>query len=390
MSNERTKLTVLVSHPIQYFVPVYRALARVADLDFSVLYRTRVGLDGYLDSGFGRTVQWDIPLLGGYPSTFLSAKTMVRGLEWSVVAHLLKHRPDVLVLHGYNHATNLLALVVAKLLGARVLMRGDTRVSAQHKASGWKARFKRLLFRLVDGCISIGTQNHLYYSTLGVPDHRTFFAPMCVDNRAFFLGGARSSVRCEQRALLNIPPDARVVLFASKLTERKRAGDLLQAFASLGGTFNDAVLLVVGSGAEEAALRSSAEALGSRVRFLGFRNQSELPQLYAASDVFVLPSVGEPWGLVVNEAMAAGLPVIVSDDVGAAPDLVEGKDTGLVFPVGDIDRLTRALEYLLDSSEARERMGRNASMLIDRWSVSASADGIAHAARAVLRNQAVR
>lgn len=389
MSSKPIKLMVLVSHPIQYFAPVYRALAQRDDLDFSVLYRTRVGLDSYFDTGFGQAIQWDIPLLDGYPSSFLSTKTRLDGMEWSVIAHLLRQRPDVLLLHGYSHVTNVLALVVAKLLGVSVLMRGDTRASVHHVATGWKPRFKRMLFRLVDGCVSIGSDNHSYYESLGVADHRIHFAPFCVDNVAFKLGDQRSSVRDEQREQLDISSSAKVVLFASKLVERKRAIDLLRAFDLMRHEHEDVVLLIVGSGPEEPVLRQAAELMEGCVRFLGFKNQAELPALYAASDVFVLPSADEPWGLVVNEAMAAGLPVIVSNEVGAAPDLVEGKDTGLVYPVGDIAHLGIALNSLLGSAEARERMARNASALIERWGVSASAEGIALAAHAVTDAEAI-
>lgn len=380
----RIKFIVLVSHPIQYFAPVYRALAQHMDLDFTVLYRTRVGLDSYFDPGFGQTIQWDIPLLDGYRSEFLSSKSHLDGIEWSIIPKLLQHRPDVLLLHGYNQATNLLALLVAKLIGTRVLIRGDTRLSAHHGKSAWKKQFKQWLFRGIDGCVSIGSLNRNYYEWLGMPSERIYFAPFCIDNDAFDLGASRSMMREKFRRELGIELAARVIVFASKLTVRKRVMDLISAMAGICKSHSDVILIVAGSGSEETALLESAAIKTGWLRFVGFKNQSELPVLFAASDLFVLPSSDEPWGLVVNEAMAAGLPVIVSDDVGAAPDLVEGKDTGLIFPVGDIRRLADALEYLLDSPEALERMGRNARAIIKEWSVSASAEGIARAVHSVV------
>lgn len=383
MSKPKTKLVVLVSHPIQYFAPVYRALAQCADLDFSVLFSTRVGVDSSFDAGFGRVVQWDIPLLDGYESHFLSQKTHLGGIEWPVIRYLLKARPDVLLLHGYSHPTNLLALLIAKLIGTRILMRGDTRPSPHHGKSFWKTHFKRLLFRFIDGCVAIGSPNRKYYELLGMPSDRIYFAPFCIDNAAFDLGDSRSEIRMEQRRLLEIEQSAKVVLFVAKLVAQKRLKDLLQAMEMLMVRYPEAVLLIVGSGTEESDLRESVARTGINARFLGFKNQTELPGLYAASDLFVLPAESESWGLVVNEAMASGLPIIISDDVGAATDLVEGKDTGLVYPVGDVERLSEALESLLKSAETLERMGCNAKKLIAEWSISASAEGIARAAQSI-------
>jgi len=118
-----------------------------------------------------------------------------------------------------------------------------------------------------------------------------------------------------------------------------------------------------------------------RIRFVGFLNQSALPGLYAAADLFVLPSEEEPWGLIVNEVMAAGLPVIVSDQVGAAADLVECRNTGIIFPCGDICALRSGLETLLSSPELRKTMGMNARKLIRSWDVDACASKFVAAAR---------
>lgn len=383
MSPRRTRLVVLVSHPIQYFAPVFRLLAQREDLDFSVLFRTRVGVDSYYDAGFGRAVQWDIPLLDGYHSSFLSSKLHSRGIEWSVVGELIRCRPEVLLLHGYSHATNLLALIAARLLGSRILMRGDTRQSAHHEKSAFKPWLKRFLFRMVDGCISIGNENRKYYEGLGVPSSRIHFAPFSVDNARFDLGDLHFAVRREQRKKMGIPLEAKVVLSASKLVAQKRIADLLEAMKMIGASNEDAVLVIAGSGPAEGDLRSAVGEMDARIRFVGFRNQTEMPSLFAACDVFVLPSEAESWGLIVNEAMAAGLPVIVSDDVGAAWDLVDGMGTGLVYPVGDVVRLAVALEEVLGSEETRRRMARKSREVIQQWGVAESAEGIARAALSV-------
>lgn len=378
------KVGVLVSHPIQYFVPVYRVLAKNPEIELTVIYRTRVGVDAYHDPGFGQLVKWDIPLLDGYRSRFLSEKTSLSGFEPGVVKELLCRRFDVLIVHGYNSLTNLLAIAIAKLSGTRVIIRGDTRLQRHHlQAPVWKRLFKRALFKVFDGFLSIGTLNREYYTAFGAPPARVFFAPFCVNNAAFSLEARAHSIgRQQYRTALGLPEDCLVVMYASKFTARKRPGDLLKAYANLAQLLPNAWLIMAGSGEEEQALKAMVAAFGlERVRFIGFQNQSALPNLYAASDIFVLPSEDEPWGLVVNEVMAAGLPVVVSDEVGAFPDLVQGQGTGIVYPCGDVAALTQAMESLLQSEQKRIEMGARARELIQAWDVNACVSGIVSAVR---------
>ncbi len=379
---KKIKLGVLVTHPIQYFVPVYRELAKAEVIELTVLYRTRVGLDAYHDPGFGQTVKWDIPLLDGYTHKFLSSKNRIDGVQWRVIIELLCYRFDVLLVHGYNSITNIFAIFIAKLIGTKVLMRGDTRIQPDHKIAGLKANIKRALFKCCDGFVTIGSLNCAYYQQHGVSVERLYFAPFCVQNEVFsLLPDLRQRYRIEVRATLNLASDSLIVLFASKLIKRKSTDDLIKAFACIAEAYPAACLVIAGSGDEENSLRQLAASVKNlQVRFIGFQNQSQLPKLYAASDIFVLPGHLEPWGLVINEVMAAGLPVIVSNEVGAAPDLVEGKETGIVYPWGDVSALASALEKLLQSQMLRIEMGTKARQLIDNWDVANCASGIIVAA----------
>jgi glycosyltransferase involved in cell wall biosynthesis len=381
----RLRLGILVSHPIQYFAPVYRELAQRPDIDLTVIYRTRVGVDAYHDVGFGQMVQWDLPLIEGYKSKFLSGKTVLRGLEPRIVRLLLQYRFDVLVIHGYNYATNLLGLAVAKLAGAKVLLRGDTRLQERHlHASAGRRWVKQRLIGLFDGFLAIGSLNRAYYLAYGAQEERVFFAPFCVDNAVFSLTATEATrQRASVREDLGLPQEAVVVLYASKLTPRKRAMDLLDAFSKCVDHFPNAWLVIAGAGEQLEYVKARAGSV-ARVRVIGFQNQSALPGIYAASDLFVLPSQGEPWGLVVNEVMAAGLPVVVSDEVGAAPDLVLERETGIVYRCGDVDALVAALCQLLGSVELRATFSRNARVLIGQWDVSECAAAIADAAHRIV------
>jgi glycosyltransferase involved in cell wall biosynthesis len=289
------------------------------------------------------------------------------------------------MVHGYSSATNLVAIAVGKLLGARVLVRGDTRLMSHHQLHGTKAFMKRLVFRLIDGFVCIGSLNRAFYEAYGVPNEKLYFAPFSVDNAAFWLPNERrKSERSKIRSRLSIPRDAVVVLFASKMVEWKRATDLVRAFSMIAESFPAAWLLLAGSGPDESRVRELASHVPEgRVRFMGFLNQSEMPSCFAASDVFVLPTSRDPWGLVVNEAMAAGLPVIVSDQAGAAPDLVVESGAGVVYECGNLEGLAAALRRFLESATHREAMSERAITHISKWDTTVSAEALAQAAAAV-------
>ena len=381
---QRMRLAVSVSHPIQYFAPVYRALAARDDIDLTVIFHCQAGSQETFDTGFGCTVKWDIPLLDGYKHCFLSSRKRTGGLRLKILHTLVKLRPDILIIHGYSAPTSLVALGLSRLLGTKTLLRGDTRLPGHHKTQPYLARLaKARTLRAFDGCLSIGSLNRDYYLHYGVEARNIFHAPFCVDNARFKTAIIdRPRLRNAKRHALGVEDKGLVVLFASKLLRRKRPADLLSAFANLAPRYPSLYLVIAGAGEESHACEESVRAAGlvQRVKFLGFVNQSQLPRLYAASDIFVLPSEDEPWGLVINEAMAAGLPVIVSDDVGAAADLVQDRNTGIVYPMGDIAALTGSLVLLIENANLRANIASRASALIASWDVDACVSAIADAA----------
>jgi len=193
-----------------------------------------------------------------------------------------------------------------------------------------KSRLKEValpaLFRRIDGFLSIGTKNRQYYEHYGVPPERIFHMPYAVDNDFFqTLATSATSARENLRSALALKPDRRIILYASKFQNRKRLDVLFDAYRSFspdGIAEPHPYLLLIGDGENRPALEDRVHHLGwSSIKFLGFKNQTELPAYYDLCDVFVLPSEFEPWGLVINEVMNAGKAVIVSDEVGAGPDL---------------------------------------------------------------------
>jgi len=361
------RLAVVATHPIQYQAPLWRAVNASAEVDLKVFFASRHGLEPSLDPGFGKSFAWDIPLVEGYDHEFLLSRH-VPGLNGPVAdrfpiglgRRLSEGRFDAVLVHGYATAAAWAGMLSAWRLGLPLIMRGDTHDHGRAMTS--RRRLKDLLLprllEAVDGFLAIGTWNREYWLSHGVPPERIETAVYAVDNDYF----ASASEKCAEkakalRAAWGVPDDGTVFLYCAKFISVKAPEVLLKAFAAL-SEFR-AHLVFVGSGEMEPGLqRLQRELAAERVHWEGFVNQSALPAYYRASDVLVLPSRHEQWGLVVNEAMACGTPCIVSDVVGAAPDMVEGKDTGAVFPVDDWRQLAAVMRAAC-GKDLRERWRRN-------------------------------
>lgn len=387
------RLAVLNSHPIQYFAPLYAHLHRDPALQLVVFYCSDSSIRGELDPGFKRNVQWDVDLLGGYRSVFLGSAAGVRTPAgfWSlvcpqVVRQLWTGRYDAVLLHGYNFAVTLLAFLTAKLRGIPVLMRSDAHIQIQRK--GLKGRIRNAVltfaYRFVDGFLAIGTSNRAYYRSLGVPERKIFHVPFAVDNDRWIESCSMTAERrAEVRHKYGLGADSVVVLFAGKFSGRKRPHDVLNAAKILKDKGISVDVLMVGAGELESELRALAAASGiERVVFAGFVNQSRLPEVYGISDIFVMPSEAEPWGLVVNEVMCAGLPVLVSEEVGCVADLVKHGVNGYHYRAGDVAALASTLETLVNDADERRRKGAASLALINEWSFQRCAAGIMEALRA--------
>lgn len=393
----RARLAYLVSHPIQYQAPLLRRIAQEPDIDLTVLFGSDFSVRGYKDVGFGGVgVKWDIPLLEGYKHVFLPrlrdgndvsfAMPLNRGIYAALRGQALsRNQPafDALWVHGYATANALQGILFARMLGIPILVRAESWLRDRSR-SPLKLALKRLFFSglgsLVDGVLPIGTLNSEYWRTY-LPHTPQFLMPYSVDN-AYFAERAHEAWprRAQLQADLGLDPARPAILFASKLQTRKHCDHLISAYARLASAKSiepHPYLLIVGDGEERAALEKQAAGTGlSSIRFLGFRNQSELPAFFDLASVFVLPSRHEPWGLIVNEVMNAATPCIVSDDVGCGPDLIADGVNGCIYPVGDIAALTDALRRVLGSPESAAAMGQRAFHRIQSWGFDRDVAGL--------------
>jgi glycosyltransferase involved in cell wall biosynthesis len=352
------RLAIVASHPIQYQAPWFRALAGACDLE--VFFCHRQDGSGQAKAGFEHGFEWDVPLLDGYAHSWLenlaSAPSVDRfgGCDTPDVSDVLaRGHFDACVVLGWYLKSYLQAIRACLKLNVPVLLRGDSQLAGSRGLATRIAKYVpyRYVLRRVDGHLCVGTRNREYLAYYGVDASRLFFVPHAVDD-AWFSLRARNAVAegkpDELRRVLGLSQGTPVALFVGKLVDHKRPADFVEGLASLAREARDIQGVMVGSGPLQAELERRVHDSGVHVAFAGFRNQSELPAYYALSDVLVLPSTRESWGLVVNEAMACGLPAVVSDAAGCVPDLIDERYSGLSFASGDVKGLGLAIGRMVE------------------------------------------
>ena len=386
------RLLAVAAGPVFYQTPLYQAVAADPRVDLTVVFASSGGVRPY-DAGLGgRAVVWDGDLLGGYAARFLRAADRneagagflgMRDLD--VVGPILRERWDALWVHGYSYLTLWLAIAAARLRGIPVMIREEqTLLHRRPWPRRWlRAAVLRLLFSRAHG-LYIGTRNREFFAHHGIPERRLHFVPYCVDNAGLQRqADALAGRGPELRASFGIAADAGpVMLFVGKLIPKKQPLLALEAFARVRRDLPCA-LLVVGEGSLGDAMRTRVAADGiPDVHFAGFLNRDEIAPAFAAADLFVLPSLlHETWGLVVNEAMNFALPVVVSDQVGCAADLVRDGHNGFVVAASRAAPLAAAMRRLVEDPALRRAMGARSRQRVDRWHYGLAADGIVRACR---------
>ena len=400
------RLAIFTSHPIQYQAPLFRALAASEVIEPTIYFGSRHGVDVAMDAGFGQAFRWDVPLLDGYEHSFLpnTARrpdvSRFTGVRLSgVEAVLAGGNHDALLLLGWQTFAHVQMLRAAWRIGLPVIFRGEStlqrapgsRARASAHRTVWlplRQRLYRAAFARVDAFLVIGSRNREYYRSFGVPDEKLFWAPYSVDNEWFALPRTNhAAARVGIRSRLGVGPDTVVVASSAKLIERKRPLDLVDAVAELRPRGIDAHALFIGDGDQRPLIerRASAHGIRSAVTMAGFVNQQELPSWYAAADALVLPSDSrETWGLVVNEAMAAGLPVVVSDAAGCSPDLVREGENGFTYACGNVAALADRLASIVAlGPEGRSEFGNRSRDIVKQFGIDAAVRPTEAAVRSV-------
>ena len=368
------KLAIITTHPVQYNAPLFRLLTERKKINIKVFYtwsQTESGVK--FDPGFGKTIEWDIPVLDGYAFSFVENISEKPGSHHykginnpTLIKEIQEWNADSLLVYGWNFKSNLKAIRFFKNK-IPVLFRGDSTLLDEKQ--GLKKIIRRTvlkyIYSFVDIAMYAGVANKAYFIAHGFREKQLVFMPHAIDNKRFAANEENLLAGKTLKQKLHIPDNALVFLFAGKLDENKNAGLLIDAFNDCND--EESYLLIVGNGSQEENLKNRHKG-NKNIGFLDFQNQQQMPALYSASDVFVLPSNSETWGLAVNEAMAAGKAIILSDACGASYDLVKNMENGFAFKKNNKVSLKACLQYFINHKNKAEVMGQNSLLKIKGYS----------------------
>jgi glycosyltransferase involved in cell wall biosynthesis len=382
-AQKKYRMGIVAMHPIQYHAPIYRELAKSAKIDLDVLFLDQAGMTIARDPTMGADIQWDVPLLDGYRSEFIRnwslsplGSTVFSRINPGIVWRILRAPWDAVLIQGYQPISCWLSFLAARLSGKRVLFRGESCVR-KHEGRGWKGAIKRSILRLVfsmsDTVLYSCSGNRKFFEFYGCPPEKLAPIPCAVDNKFFRrMRVTDQQEKCDIRSGLGIPKGVSVVLNIGRMAGLKRQQDLLQATAILQRRGTEVAIVFVGDGPAAADLKELVKTLRVRnVHFVGFVNQTEVSRFYSIADIFTICSEFDPSPKVVSEALNFSLPLISSDRPGQVGDTIIHRTNALIYPCGDVKRLTEHLENLVQDAQLRDELGSESLRLAGEWSLDA-------------------
>ena len=348
------RLAIVQGHTSQFDAPLYRLIASDDDVELTVYY-TEKDVELF-DPELGRQSGWSKSDYGGYHHRYLSHSLRGRVID---IFRLIKTDPDLIIINGYTSALYLTIAVSAFLHRNKVGLRSD---SLPTPVRTWKSRVKKAVFSVLHSLFATGHPTGKLAAKnlqeLGFSANALFRFPYCVDND--WLAAAASEhyrYRGDIKRGLGISPRSVVLVAVQKLIAREDPMTLLRAFHACSSQGLMVELVCVGDGAlrEDMEEYIVANRLTS-VHLVGYQQYRELPKFYSIADVFIHSARREPWGGSVGEAMACGLPVILSDQVGAGADLLTPGETGFVFQAGNCHQLQHHISTLVLDAGLRGAM----------------------------------
>lgn len=358
------RIALLTEIPAPFRIPLFNALAARPEIELDVLFLSeRDPKRPYSVYADEFRFRWRV----------LAGSELVRGGRWvvfnrGVLRSLRRLRPAVVVIGGWNQPAFWAAALYTRAVRVPLIAWVESTARDARPGSAATELPKRMMVRSCSAFLVPGRASAEYLESLGVAPRRIVVAPNAVDTTLF--RDRVDELRAEGAAS---PVPRPLVLYVGRLDPEKGVDVLLRAAEGLNAT-----IAIVGRGPEEQRLRSAAPA---NARFLGWMERDELPRWYAAADVFVLPSLSDQWGMVLNEAAAAGLPLVASDAPGASYDLIEDGINGFRVPAGDPDAMRDALRALLADPELRRRAGAHSREVSERYTPQRWAEEVAAAAR---------
>lgn len=356
------RLLVFDTHPIQYRSPVFRALFQKHPHSHVCFFNDSFDGNKWWFNEVGKIPHqnWELELKHGFPNETIGTKKLGFLGSYRALKKILETQvPAAVVIYGYYQPEHWMLWWLCRRLGIALIFIGESFTRGGSIPRRILKKFiQPVFFNSVSQVVAIGEKTRAFYESLRVEPFRMTGAKYCVDVSFFALSqGASEETRQRVRKDLDIPSEAFVQLFVGRLFERKRPWDMLELHRKL-SQLSKVYTVIVGNGNLEENLRAKAKR-EERILILGFRNQSETRELYHASDLLIVPSEFESWGLVVNEAFACRLPAIVTDTCGVADDLVIHGETGFIYKVGELETAAELVRRLLEDPKEHARLRKN-------------------------------
>jgi glycosyltransferase involved in cell wall biosynthesis len=365
---DKVRLGVVVSHPIQHFAPYYRAIAQEGSVQIKAFFCSRIGLDNIRDpDGMGVEISWATDLLGGYDHVFLPEAPSVKRTTFrdvdnpSVTAYLDEYEPNVLLLHGYAQKTLVRVVLWARRRGVPIMMISDRTFFGRTTVPRRAARrlVLPLILRQFRALLVFGDSIEQFYSSFGARREQIFRVPIMLDQAFWRARENRTEVRALMRAELGLENEF-AVMYVGKFYSTKRPDDLIAALEIINErktTKRRVTMMFAGDGETRAALEQRARRSNLPARFLGFVNVDQLPRMYCAADALAHPASNECYGAITVEAAVCGLPLVLSDRVGAigTTSIARPGENTLVYPCTDVKALATAIEKLANDPDLVSR-----------------------------------
>lgn len=365
----------ILTHPVQYQVPLIRYLNK-NKINITVLFRSNLNTKKHFDEGFKKKIKWKTDLLNGYKYRFLNyLGTNKIGIIFPLTTDfykgILDKSTDIIWIHNLKIWYNLLIIILAKFFNKKIFVRDEVHEFSK-KRNFLNFFFNRIFYLLVnpfvDIFLAIGSKNKEYYLNNKIPKKKIVMMPYVVDNNLFSI---KKKIKKNEKIQ---------ILYAGKLTKRKGVDILLESISILNKKIrlkNQYELLIVGDGEMKKFLVHFIKINNLRnVKILPFKNEKELSKIYQKSDIFIMPSYFEPWGLTVNEALASKNAVICSDKVGSSYDLVRHGINGYLFKEKNPNHLAKQINNLINNRKKIEMFKRKGFEIISNWSFKECNNGL--------------